>query len=54
MNLLDEAIENAKKKFAPGSENKKIEKEVIEVFGKIFSTSHIDELTWEEFSYMPQ
>ena len=49
MNLLDEAIENAKKKFAPGSENKKIEKEVIEVFGKIFSTSHIDELTWEEF-----
>lgn len=49
MDLLTKAIERAKKEFAPGSEKKKIEQEVIKNFGKVFSLENIDKLTWEEF-----
>ena len=49
MGVLDDGIAKAKKDFAPGSENKRTEKEVIDKFGKIFSKNHIDELTWDEF-----
>ncbi len=51
MDLLEEAIKYTKEQFNPSNSNKLLsqEKEVINMYGTIFSPSHIDGLQWEKF-----
>lgn len=50
MDLINEAINHTKKEFGPGNSDKlSTEKEVIARYSKVFITSHINDLQWEEF-----